>query len=124
MRPNSARITLVAVGALLMLVTLAGCKPDNIFISIENGSGGTLHHVKLTYPGNDLSVSTLDISQTVGGFRHFDGPGALTVSYTTEDGHDYSSSGPEVTGNEKGDVKVRIDGSYASFDTKLEESKE
>jgi hypothetical protein len=29
-----------------------------------------------------------------------------------------------VTGNEKGDVKVSIRGSYASFDTKLEESQQ
>jgi hypothetical protein len=80
MSRNSARRVLASTAALLMLVTLTGCKPDNIFISIENGSGGTLHNVKLTYPGDDLTIATLENSQTIGGFRHFDGRGDLTVS--------------------------------------------
>lgn len=68
------------------------------------------------------------MSQPMGGggvegtFRHFDGPGNLTISYSTEDGHTYGSSGPNVTGDEKGEVTVSIKGSYAIFDTDFEES--
>jgi hypothetical protein len=121
MSPNSTRTTLAVVAALLILATLTGCKPENIFFSVKNGSGATLHDVKVTYPGDDFTIATLADSTTYGTYRHFDGPGKLTVSYSTEDGRTYNTSGPQVTGNEKGEVSVSIDGSYASFDTKFEE---
>jgi hypothetical protein len=121
---NSARKTLAAAAAVLMLAALTGCKPDNIFFSVKNGSDGALHDVKVSYPGDELAVGTLNISTIYGTYRHFDGPGSLTVSYSTEDGSTHSSSGPQVTGNEKGEVDVSIDGSYASFDTKFEESRQ
>ena len=122
MSRNSARKTLGTAAALLVLATLTACKADNIFFSIQNGSGGTLHDVKVTYPDDKLTFGTLDDSTITGTYRHFDGPGALNISYTTEDGQTHNSSGPQVTGNEKGEVKINIDGSYASFDTKFDES--
>jgi hypothetical protein len=128
---SSARLTLAAA-ALLMLATLTGCSPDDVTFSVRNESGGTLHDVKLTYPGekipfgpligSTISFGTLADSSISAGIRHFDGPGNVTVSYSTEDGHTYSSSSPKVTGNEKGEVKVTIEGSHASFDMNLEES--
>jgi hypothetical protein len=121
---KSARRTLAAPAALLMLATLTGCKSDNIFFSVENGSGGTLHDVKVTFPGDKFTIATLSNSTIYGTNRHFDGPGDLTVSYSTEDGRTYSSSGPQVTGKEIGEVDVSIVGKYASFDTKLEESQQ
>jgi hypothetical protein len=107
-----------------MLATLTSCKPDNVFFSIKNGSGGILHDVKVTYPGGELSIATLPDSTVTGTFRHFDGPGELMVSYSTDDGHTYSTSGPQLTGNEKGEVTISIDGRYASFDTKFEGSQQ
>ena len=65
----------------------------------------------------DLSFGTLEDSTYTATYRHFDSAGDLAISNVTDDGQTYSSSGPHVTGNEKGEVKVRIDGSYANFDT-------
>jgi hypothetical protein len=124
MSTKSARRTLATAAALLMLAILTGCKPDNIFISIKNGSGGTLHNVKVSFPGDELTFSTLEDSTITGTYRHFDGPGDLAISYSTDDGHTYSSSGPHVTGKEKGEVKVSIDGSYANFDTEFAETQQ
>ncbi len=124
MSRNSARGTLTAAVVLLMLATFTGCRPDNIFFTIKNTSGGTLHDVKVTYPGGQLKLETLDNSTISGTFRHFDGPGDLAVSYSTEDGHNYGSSGPRVTGNEKGEVEISIEGSYSSFDTKFDEGQQ
>jgi hypothetical protein len=121
---KSARRTLAAPAALLMLATLTGCKSDDIFFSVENGSGGTLHDVKVTFPGDKFTIATLGSSTIYATDRHFDGPGNLTVSYSTEDGHTYSSSGPKVTGNEMGEIDVSIVGSNASFLTKLEKSRQ
>ena len=126
MSPKSARRTLAAAAALLVLATLTGCKPDNILFSVKNESGGTLDDVKVTYPGDELNVGTLDGTPTpstiYGAFRHFDGPGFVTVTYTTVRGSTYSHSSPHVAGNEKGEVKISIDGSDASFETKFDES--
>jgi hypothetical protein len=118
----------------LMLATRTGCRPDNIFFSVENHSGGTLHDVKVTYPGEKITfgpligstikMGTLEDSTIIATFRHFDAPGNVTVSYSTEDGHTYTSSSRQVSGNEKGDVKISIYGSYASFDTKFEDSRQ
>jgi len=77
MSRNSARRTLPAAAALLMLATLTGCKSENIFFSVQNGSGGTLHDVKVTYPGDVLIIVTLNDPTTYGTHRHFDGPGGL-----------------------------------------------
>lgn len=107
-----------------MLASLTGCQPDNVVFEIGNTSGGKLHNVKLIYPGGDLSFGTLEDSTYTATYRHFDGGGDLAISYATDDGQTYSSSGPHVTGNEKGEVKVRIEGSYANFDTKFEESQQ
>lgn len=112
--------TLAAAAILLMAVSLTGCKPNNIFFDVTNGSGGTLHNVKITYPGDELNFATLDNSTSTGTFRHFDGPGDLSISYSTEDGRSHSFSGPHVDGSEKGTVKIDIQGSYASFDTKFD----
>ena len=119
---NSTRRTLAAAAALLMVATLTGCKPDSIFFSVSNESSEPLHDVKVTYPGDELNVGTLNASTINGTFRHFDGPGDLTVSYSTDSGRTYSHSGPHVIGNETGEVKVHIDGSDASFETKFDDS--
>ena len=124
MSRKSAWKTLATIAALLMLSGLAGCKSGNIFLTVENASGETLHNVKVTYPGDELTIKTLTSSTTYGTHRHFDSPGDLGVSYSTEDGRIHSSSGPRVTGKEKGEVKVSIDGSSASFETKFEESRQ
>lgn len=124
MSRNPAWRTLVAAAALFMLPALTGCKPDNIFFSVANGSGGTLHNVKVIFPGGQLTIETLNDSTINGSFHHFDGPGDLTASFSTEDGRTHSSSGPHVTGKEKGEVKVSIDGSYASFETKFDDSQQ
>jgi hypothetical protein len=124
MRRNSACRTLGAAAVLLILASLTACKPDNIFFSVQNGSGGKLHDVKVTYPDDKLTFGTLDDSTITGTYRHFDGPGDLGVSFSTEDGQSHSSSGPRVTGNEKGEVKINIGGSYASFDTNFEQSQQ
>lgn len=123
MSRTSARRTLAAA-VLLMFATLTACKPDNIFFSIENRSGGTLHNVKVSYPGDDLTFSTLENSTITGTYRHFDGPGDLSISYSTEDGQSHNSTGPHVTGEEKGEVKVSIDASWANFDTKFEQAQQ
>jgi len=107
-----------------MLGTLTACRPDSIYFEIGNNSGGKLHNVRLTFPGDDVTFGTLEDSTYTATSRHFNGPGDLAISYSTEDGHTYSSSGPHVTGNEKGEAKVRIDGSYTSFDTKFEEAQQ
>jgi hypothetical protein len=128
MSRNSFRRTLVAAAALLMLAALVGCKPDNIFFSVKNESGGTLHDVKVTYPGDELNVGTLDgtpnTSQIFGTFRHFDGPGIVTVTYTTERGSTYSHSSPPVAGSEKGNVKINIEGSSANFEMNFDASQQ
>ena len=71
-----------------------------------------------------MAISSFDAvpdSTDTATFRHFDdGPGQLAVSYTTEDGQSYKGTGPQVAGSEKGEVKVSIEGSYASFDTQFE----
>jgi hypothetical protein len=113
-----------ATAVLLVLATLVGCKAENIFFSIQNESGETLHDVKVTYPGDVIDIETLSDSTVYGVHRHFDGSGGLSISYSTPDGHTYSSSGPEVTGDEKGEVTVSINGSNASFDTRFEESRQ
>jgi hypothetical protein len=134
MSRKTARGTFTAAAALLMLATLTGCRPDNIFFSVKNESGGTLHDVKVTYPGekitigpligSTINVGTLENSTIIGTYRHFDGPGNVTVSYSTEDGHTHSFSSPPVTGSEKGEVRVSIEGNWASFDTKFEGSQQ
>jgi len=121
---KSTRRAFAAAAVLLMLAAVTGCKPDNVFFRIGNWSGGTLHNVKVMYPGGELTVDTLDNSSEYGTYRHFDGPGTLEISYTTESGSDRSSSGPQVTGNEKGEVRIRIDGSWATFDTQFEPSQQ
>lgn len=134
MSRNSARRAFAAAATLLILATLTGCRPDNIFFTVENHSGGTLHDVKVTYPGEKITIGpligsainlgTLDASTITGTFRHFDGPGNVTVSYSTEDGQTHTSSSRQVTGDEKGEVKISIYGSYASFDTKFEDNRQ
>lgn len=121
---KSARMALATAAALFMLATLPGCKPDNIFFSIENRSGRTLHNVKVSFPDDDLTFSMLENSTVTGTYRHFDGPGDLAISYKTDDGGTHNSSGPHVTGNEKGQVTIRIDASWANFDTKFEENQQ
>jgi hypothetical protein len=120
MSPNSIRRTLAAAAAILILATLTGCQPDNIFFSVGNVSGGTLHDVKVAYPGGLLNLGTLEPSSFTGTYRHFNGPGDLSVSYATESGRTYSHSGPHVAGNETGGVKVNIDGSDATFETNFD----
>jgi len=121
---KSTRKALAMAAAFLMLAAVTGCKPDNVFFRISNRTGGTLHNVKVTYPGGTLTTDTLDNMTDWGTYRHFDGPGGLEISYTTESGSDRSSSGPQVTGNEKGEVRIRIDGSWATFDTQFEPSQQ
>ena len=122
MNRNSARRTLAAAAALLILTALTGCKPDNIFLTLKNDSGGALKDVKLTYPDNELTTGTLDENSILGAYRHFDGPGNLVISYSTQEGRHFSSAGPAVTGNEKGEVDVIIEGSSAHFETKFADS--
>jgi hypothetical protein len=134
MSRDTVRRTLSVAALLLMLATLTGCRADNIFFSVENYSGGTLHDVKVTYPGEKIAIGpligskidigTLNNSTILGTYRHFDGPGNVTLSYSTEDGNTHNFSSPHVTGDEKGEVKVTIDGSYANFDMKFEESQQ
>lgn len=124
MRRKSGWKALAAATAFLMLAALPGCKADKIFFSIENRSGGTLHDVKVSYPGDDLTFSSLEDSTITGTFRHFDGPGDIAISYKTEDGGAHRSSGPHVTGDEKGQVTIRIDASWANFDTQFEQSQQ
>ena len=121
---RSARNALAAAAALLMLVPLTACSPDSVVFEIGNKTGGTLHNVKLTFPGDDISFKTLEDSTYTAKYSHFDGPGELTIFYTTDDGQTFSSTGPEVTGNEKGQVKVTISRSYANFDTEFDESQQ
>jgi len=120
MRRNSAPLSLAAAAAMLILTVLTGCAPDNVFFRVRNRSGETLHDVVISYPGDTLTIKTLNNMTDLGIFRHFNGPGALSVTYSTEDGRTHTTSGPQVTGNEKGDVSVTCDGSDASFDTKFE----
>jgi hypothetical protein len=126
MRPKSARRTIVAATTLLILATLTACKSENIFFRVTNKSGGVLHDVKVTYPGDEFIVPTLQGSSNTfsvfGVYRHFSGPGDLTVSYSTDSGRSYSHSGPTVTGSETGEVAVNIDGSDATFETKFDVS--
>ena len=124
MSRKSARRTLVTTAALLIIATLTSCKSGNVFFTVENASGETLHNVKVTYPGDDFTIATLTNSTTYGTHRRFDGPGDLAVSYSTDDGRTHSSSGPRVTGNEKGEVNISIAGSSANFETKFEESQQ
>jgi len=119
---QSPRKILTIAIAVLTFATLTGCRPENIFFTVGNQSGGALHDVKVTYPGDELDVGTLTDNQILGTFRHFDGAGDLTVSYTTESGRTYSHSGPHVTGDEKGDVKINIEGSDANFETNFDQS--
>jgi hypothetical protein len=121
MSRNSAKKCLAAAAALLMLASLTACKPDNVFFEVTNGSGGKVHDVKVTYPDDKLTFGSLDDSTITGTYRHFDGPGDLAVSFSTEDGQSHSSSGPQVSGNEKGEVKINISGSSASFETSFEQ---
>ncbi len=123
MRKSAPKI-LAMTAALLMFSILTGCKSRNIFFSVENRSGETLHDVKVTYPGDELTMETLGNSSIIGGYVHFDGPGRLSVSYSTEDRRMHGSSGPLVTGNEKGQVNIRLEGASASFETKFEESQQ
>jgi len=59
---KSTRRALAAAAALLMLAAVTGCKPGNFFFRIGNWSGGALHNVKITYPGGELAINTLDNS--------------------------------------------------------------
>ena len=120
----SARKTLAITATLLILALLTGCKSRNIFFSVENKSGQTLHDIKVTYPGDELTIDSLTNSTINGSFGSFDGPGRLSVSYSTEGGRTHSSSGPQVNGNEKGQVTITLDSSSASFETKFEESRQ
>jgi hypothetical protein len=128
MNPKSTRTTVVATAALLLLATLIGCSPENIFFEIANRSGGRLHNIKLTHceaprmglPDGDLEIDSLNDSTIQGNYGHFDGPGDLTISYTTESGNTYSTTGPHINGNESGKVNVEIDGSRATFRTQFE----
>ncbi|MGA2635521.1 MAG: hypothetical protein ABSF16_14900 [Terracidiphilus sp.] len=132
MSRNPARSTFAAAALLLMFAALMGCRADNIFFSVENHSGGTLHNVKVTYPGEKITIGpligskidigTLNNSTILGTYRHFDGPGKVTVSYSTEDGRAHSFSSPQVTGDEKGNVTISIEGNSVSFDMKFDES--
>ena len=128
MNPKSVRRILAASAALLTLAALPGCRVDNVFFSVKNASGESLHDVKVTYPGDVLDVGTLDgkldTATIYGKFGHFDGPGFVSVTYTTERGNSYSHSGPHVNGSEKGDVKINIEGSSADFEMNLDPSRQ
>jgi len=121
MSRKSARQAIVAV-ALLMFVTVIGCRPDDVFFRIANPSSGKLSNVKVSFPDDDFTISTLDNSSVFGTYRHFSGPGELSISYTTEDGHTWTSTGPHVNGDEKGEVGITIQGSNADFETKFADS--
>lgn len=126
MPPPSTRSMLATAGTfaagILTLFTTNGWRPQHIFFTVSNHSGGALHDVKVTYPGDELNVGTLPDSTINGTYRNFDGPGDLIVSYTTESGRTYTRPGPHVTGDEKGDVKIEIDGSDASFETSFDQT--
>jgi hypothetical protein len=130
MSMNSTRTTLAATATLLLLATLTGCQSENIFFEIGNFSGGKLHNIKLTHckaprmalPDGDLEIDSLNDSTINGNYGHFDGPGDLTISYSTDDGTTYSTTGPHINGNEKGKVDVNISGSRASFEAKFDEA--
>jgi hypothetical protein len=130
MNPKSTRTTVVATAALLLLATLTGCSPENIYFEIANMSGGKLHNIKLSHcqaprmglPDGDLEIESLNDSTINANFGHFDGPGDLTISYSTEGGNTYSTTGPHINGNEKGKINVTIFGSRASFETKFDET--
>jgi hypothetical protein len=124
MSTRFARTTIAAAALLLILAPLTACKPANIFLEIDNKSGGTLHNVKLTFPGDHLIFRSLEDSTDTGTYRSFAGPGELAISYSTDDGQTHDSTGPQVTGNEKGRVTVTISGSYANFDTKFDEAQQ
>jgi hypothetical protein len=129
MSMNSTQ-TLAATVTLLLLGSLTGCQSEGIFFKIANFSGGKLHDIKLTHckaprmglPDGDLEIDSLDDSTINGNYGHFDGPGDLTISYSTDDGATYSTTGPHIDGNEKGNVAVNISGSQASFETKFDEA--
>jgi hypothetical protein len=129
MSMNSTRTTLAATAKLLLLGTLSGCQPEGIFFEIGNFSGGKLHDIKLTHckaprmalPDGDLEIDSLDDSTVNGNYGHFDGPGDLTISYSTDNGTTHSTTGPHINGNEKGKVNVNITGSHASFETRFDE---
>ena len=112
---KAARKTFVTTAVLVIFFTLTGCKSKDIFFSVQNKSGETLHDIKVTYPGGELTIDSLTDSTINGSFGYFDGPGRLSVSYITEGGGTHSSSGPQVNGNEKGQLNVTLDGSSASF---------
>ena len=130
MSMNSTRTALTATAILLLLATLTGCQSEGIFFEIGNFSGGKLHSIKLTHcsaprmglPDGDLEIDSLEDSTIRGKYGHFDGPGDLTISYSTEGGATYSTTGPHINGNENGKVDVKISGSRASFETKFDEA--
>lgn len=129
MSMNPTRINLAAT-ATLLLATLTGCQSENIFFEIGNFSGGKLHNVKLTpckaprmaLPDGDLEIDSLNDSTINGNYGHCDGPGDLTISYSTDDGTTYNTIGPHISGNERGKVNVNISGRRASFETKFDEA--
>ena len=124
MSSKSTQAISAVASVALAFFFLKGWRPQNIFFDVTNSSGGTLHNIKITpgvaYGSDDESIDSLNDSTIHGNYGNFDGPGDLSVSYSTEDGRTYSSSGPHVTGNEKGVVHVNISGSTASIETKFE----
>ena len=123
MRTGSARKTLSVI-VLLISLALSGCKADNVIFTVRNDSGGTVHDVKVGFPGNEFTISTLGDSTIEATHRHFSGPGRLTISFSTDEGRTYSSSGPPVTGTEKGRVDISIEGSHANFETRFEDNQQ
>ena len=116
-----AQKALIATSALLVSAALAGCKPENLFIEVGNGSGGTLRNIKVALPGDEYSIDSLPNSSINGSYHHFSGPGDLTVTFTTEGGYTHTSSGPHVTGNESGRLRIFIDGGYAEFASQFDQ---
>jgi hypothetical protein len=100
---------LFALGIMLVLVSLAGCRSAFIETTLRNDGDAPVKLIEVDYPSASFGTQAL-APHAIYHYRFkVQGAGPVTLSYTGSDGKTHSATGPTLEEGQHGVLTIAID---------------
>jgi hypothetical protein len=115
-RIQVASTTALLLAGLPLVGFIAGCHSYHVETTVENRTGGAIQLLEVDYPSASFGDNNLEAGADYHYRIQFQGSGPLKVQYTSVDGKQIQTTGPQVAELQEGQLQiVLLPGGKAEF---------
>lgn len=103
---TSLRIYGLALFALLVLISAAGCRSYHVDVTIENRTGAALQLLEVDYPDASFGADSLAAGADFHYRIQIQGSGQLKIQYVASGSHQVQITGPALSQGEQGRLEI------------------